>query len=99
MDLKYLTLDLRAKLVRSGSAALSIAADNVCPVNNILNSLIGSLRIYLNNVLVNNNNQYYHYKSYIQTLYSFDELQKESFLESRGWYDDKYSQRKGCYIT
>ena len=83
--MRYLLLDVRVKLLKTGDETLDKKTDNCAPINNILNSMIGTLRIYLNNVLLNNSNDYYFYKSYIQTLYSFNREMKETYLETGGW--------------
>ena len=84
--MKHMLLDCQVKLNKMGSAvALEKKSDNVAPINNILGSMISSVWIYLNDTLINNSNDYYMYKSYIQTLYSFDDQQKESYLETSGW--------------
>ena len=83
--MKNMLFDCKVRLLKANDAKLSKTVDNVAPINNILNSMIGSLRIYLNNVLINNSNDYYQYKSYIQTLFTFDNHQKESYLETAGW--------------
>ena len=64
------------------------AKDNVAPINNIGNSMIKSLHLYLNDVLINSSADNCHLKSYIQTLYTYDSQQKGSYLQPAGWYAD-----------
>ena len=64
--MKHIYLDCRLGLRVNKASWPNAASDNCAPINNIVNSLIGSLSIRLNDVLINNSNDYYHYKSYIQ---------------------------------
>ena len=89
--MKNIHLDLRVALKKENNGDVTwcdYTKDNVAPINNIGNSLIKSLHLYLNDVLINSSADNYHLKSYIQTLYTFDQQQKGSYLQPSGWYAD-----------
>ena len=66
-------------------------------INNILHSVIGSLKVYLNDKCINANCENYAYKAYIKYMASFDTDSKTSVLEAQGYYEDDESQvRKLC---
>ena len=65
----YVYLDCRLGLRLNKTEWPKKATDNVAPINNIVNSLISSLSIRLNDVLINNSNDYYYDKSFIQVRY------------------------------
>ena len=63
-------------------------------INNIMHSLIGSLKVYLNDKCINASCENYAYKAYIKYMASFDTDAKTSILESHGYYEDDESQVK-----
>ena len=98
--MKNLHLDLKVALKKEHNGVVSwcdFTKDNVAPINNIGNSMIKSLHLYLNDVLINSSADNYHLKSYIQTLYTYDSQQKASYLQPGGWFSDstKYFDEMG----
>ena len=90
-DMKNIHLDMRLALKKEHNGVVTwcdFTKDNVAPINNIGNSMIKSLHLYLNDVLINSSADNYHLKSYIQTLYTFDSQQKGSYLQPAGWFAD-----------
>ena len=61
-------------------------------INNILHSLISSLKIYLNDKCINANCENYAYKAYIKYMASFNTDAKASVLEAQGYYEDDESK-------
>ncbi len=63
-------------------------ANNVAPINNILHSLFSECRVYLEDYLVNDNNENYAYKAFMIDTLSFDMNAKYSTLQCQGYYQD-----------
>ena len=63
----------------------------LAPVNMCLTSLFESVSVRLNDVSITASGRYYPYKCYLQTLLSFNQAQKNSFLQQMGWYQDSPS--------
>ena len=92
--MKQIHLDIKVALKCEDNGVISWlkkSRDNAAPVNGVANSMIKSLHLYLNDVLINSNADNYHLKSYIQTLYTYDKQQKRSYLKPSGWYQDTTS--------
>lgn len=69
-----------------------IAEDTlVSPINNIMLSAFKSLRIYINNKIVLNLNQYGIY-CYLMTLLNTTKTAQKTYLPLAGWYMDKTGQ-------
>lgn len=84
-DMRNIFLDARVALKKTGGEYLTKDSDNAAPCNNVLNTMIRSVRLYLNDVLINKYSDNYHLKSYITQLYSYDTQHKEAFLRVGGW--------------
>ena len=57
--------------------------------NNILDTIMSSVKIWLNDKAIVNNGDDYNYKRYIEIMMSDDYGSKHSILQSRGWFQDE----------
>ncbi len=64
------------------------ATAKVSVVNNILHSLFSECRVYMEDYLINDNNENYHYKSFIIDTLSYDTSAKFSYLQAQGFFQD-----------
>lgn len=64
----------------------------VAPVNNVLHSLFNQIQVYLNNTPVENTNDTYLYKAYLENLLCYGTESKNTFLRNEGWYKDTAGQ-------
>lgn len=80
--------DCRYALKKNRDDWLEIANDNVAPMNNIVSSLFKSVKLQLNNVTINRDDDHYHLKAYLHDLYTYDIMHKDTFLRTGGWYAD-----------
>ncbi len=67
-------------------------AKNVAPINNILHSLFQECKVYIEDYLINDNNENYAFKSFLIDTLSYDMNSKYSFLQTQGYYQDTPSQ-------
>lgn len=80
--------DCRYALKKNRDDWLDKATDNVAPMNNIVSSLFKSVKLQLNNVTINRDDDHYHLKAYLHDLYTYDVQHKETLLKPSGWYED-----------
>lgn len=85
--------DCRYALKKKRDEWLDVATDNVAPMNNIVSSLFKSVKLQLNNVTINRDDDHYHLKAYIHDLYTYDIMHKDTILRPGGWYADT----NNCY--
>ncbi len=64
------------------------ATARISPVNNILHSLFSECKVSLEDYSINDNNENYHYKSFIIDTLSYDTSAKYSYLQCQGYYQD-----------
>ena len=62
--------------------------DKIAPVNNFLHSLFRSATLYVNNTAIENTNDTYAYRAYIENLLSFGKSAKETHLQNALFYRD-----------
>lgn len=89
--LSDLLLECRVTFVEDlpgSGATLPDKSTEVGPVNNALHSLFDSVTVKLNGVQISNSPQNYHYRSYLQTLLTYDNGNKDAQLETVGWVTD-----------
>ncbi len=65
---------------------------NVAPINNILHSLFKECKVYIEDYLVNDNNENYAFKSFLIDTLSYDMNAKYSFMQTQGYYQDTPNQ-------
>ena len=53
-----------------------------------MSSLFKSVKLQLNNVTINHDDDHYHLKAYLNDLYTYDILHKDTILRTGGWYPD-----------
>lgn len=80
--------DCRYALKKNRDEWLDANTDNVAPMNNIVSSLFKSVKLQLNNVTINRDDDHYHLKSYLHDLYTYDIMHKDTILRPGGWYPD-----------
>ena len=80
--------DCRYALKKNRDDWLDKATDNVAPLNNVVSSLFKSVKLQLNNVTINRDDDHYHLKAYLHDLYTYDVEHKETLLKPGGWYSD-----------
>ncbi len=82
----YLKVDV--VLTKADGVSPPDSTKKVGPVNNVLHSLFSECRLYIEGYLVNDNNENYHYKSFIIDTLSYDISAKFSFLQAQGFIQD-----------
>ena len=85
----YLKVDL--ELCKADGSAPD-STSNVAPINNVLHSLFSECRVYLEDYLVNDNNENYAFKAFMIDTLSFDMNAKYSYLQCQGYYQDTPNQ-------
>ena len=80
--------DCRYALKKNRDDWLDATEDNVAPMNNIVSSLFKSVKLQLNNVTINPDDDHYHIKAYLHDLYTYDSMHKDTILKPGGWYPD-----------
>ena len=90
LDLSNTVLNLKCKVTDAAGAGIS---DTNYPktslVNNVLNSLFSQVDISMNETLVSQSTNLHPYRAYIETLLSYDNQAKNSFLQLQGWATDE----------
>lgn len=101
MDLGNCYLYLEIKITKSDGSDLE-EADHPGPINLICHSLFKQCDIYLNDCLISDSSNLYHYRSYLETLLSYSKEAKESQLslalyskDTAGKTDDIADDNKG----
>lgn len=94
-DLSQMFHFVQMKIVKSDNQDLGAVPDagagdehKVAPICNFSNSFFENVELYLNGTLIESSNNLYPYKSYLQTLLSYDTQMKGSQLQASGFYDD-----------
>jgi len=83
-DLSSVYLRLLVQLKSQDNS--NLADNSVSVVNNILHSIFRSSSVYLNNTLVSQSDNNYHYRSYLQTILNYGSDASESHLSTQGYY-------------
>ena len=82
-------MDLKVDLVLSQADGQPVEAGEVVgPSNLVLHTLFSEVRIYLEDVLLNEANENYGYKAYLTTLLTLDSNAKYSWLQAAGFFHD-----------
>ena len=94
-DLSQMFHFVQMKIVKSnnqdlGDVPAAGAGDDhkVAPCCNFSSSFFENVELYLNGTLIESSNNLYPYKSYLQTLLSYDTQIKKTQLQAAGLYDD-----------
>ena len=82
-DLTNTYLHVICKVLHSDGSTLK-EGENIAPVNNLLHSMWNQVDLYLNDMLITPPTNTYPYRTYLETLLSFDDSVKRSAL-----YDDE----------
>ena len=96
-DISQLYHYVQMKIVKSdGGNIAAVAAGGaltddhkVAPVANFASSFFENVELYLNGTLIESSNNLYPYKSYLQTLLSYDTQIKNTQLGAIGFHDDQ----------
>ena len=95
LDLNNTQLLLQCEIKNTDNSALDIA-DKLSVCNNVISSLFQDVKIKLNNIEVSDQSLNYPYKSYFETLLSYDYEAQKTVLKPRGWeVDDPDSSGAG----
>ena len=86
-DLANTQLHVKVKIVKADGAALD-ENEKVGPVNLLLHSLFSQIDVFLQDCLVSTSNNTYPYRAFLETLLSYGEEAKQSFLTSELYYKD-----------
>ncbi len=81
----YLKLEL--ELCKADGSAPD-SSKNVAPINNVLHSLFKECKVYIEDYLINDNNENYAFKAFMIDTLSYDMNAKYSFLQTQGYYQD-----------
>jgi hypothetical protein len=65
-----------------------VAGSDVATINYISNTFIRQMKVYLNNKLVYDSNDMYHYRSFIEALFNYSPDVKKTQLGLTGYYED-----------
>lgn len=94
----YLKLVVQLKKIDNSN----IEGNAVGVANNILHSIFRSSSVYLNNTLVSQSDNNYHYRSYLQTILNYGCDASESHLATQGYFPNYGTQTPfksdGCLI-
>ena len=66
----------------------STVGSKIAPVNNFFHSLFNQVEIFFNNTPVENSNELYSYRAYIENLLNYNKEDKETFLKAEGFAKD-----------
>ncbi len=83
-------LKVEVKIIDAATGEVPVTTQKVAPINNILNSLFSSCRVWLGETLITKNPENYSHRSYFIDLMSFDGFAKYTWLEAQGWYQDVF---------
>jgi len=95
-DLSSVYLRLVVQLKKNNNN--SIEGNAVGVVSNILHSIFRSSSVYLNNILVSQSDNYYHYRAYLQTILNYGSDASESHLASQGYFPNFGRITAGKYV-
>jgi hypothetical protein len=91
-DLTETELYLIVALYKNNVLVDNTNTDLVGPINNFFHSLFSQIQVTFNDVLVENTNETYPYRAYIENTYCYDREYKETFLQKEGYYQDDPDQ-------
>ena len=94
LDLANTYLLVRAKIVNENGTDLGADAP-VAPVNDWFHSPFSQVKVYLNDTLVTPSSNTYPFRSYVETLLSYDAEAKKIQLTSQVWYNDTTGHMEG----
>jgi hypothetical protein len=80
-------IEVGLKLTQADGTAIP-KAKSVAPINNIVNSIFKTCRVYVGETLISRCSENYHIKSFIIDLLSYDGEAKFSWLMPQGWHLD-----------
>ena len=73
--------------LKKGNGGNLVAAEKLWPVNNLAHSLFKQITVRLNGTLMNDEQNSYHYKAFLQTLLNFNSNDGETVLAPQGWFN------------
>lgn len=74
------------------------AADEIGPINNFMHSMFSQIEVFLNNESVENSNNTYGYRAYLDNLLNFNKESKETFLQTDLYYQDTAGEMENLAI-
>lgn len=80
-------LEVKLAMRREDGTAIP-ASQLVAPVNNVLHSLFSSVRVQIEDVLINPSPENYMYKAYFQHVLGFGMEAQYNHMQASGWYKD-----------
>jgi hypothetical protein len=92
VDMNKTMLYLKMKVLKEDGSVLLPTDPDYTVVNNTMSTLFNEVKFELANQQVSNSNMMYHYQAYIQNLFNFSHLAKDSHLSSVLWYEDSANQ-------
>jgi hypothetical protein len=92
VDMNKTMIYIKMKIVKEDGGALTSTDPDYTVVNNTMSTLFNEVKLELGNQQVSNSNMMYHYQAYIQNLFNFSHLAKDSHLSSVLWYEDAANQ-------
>ncbi|MCP4125016.1 MAG: hypothetical protein GY751_25010, partial [Bacteroidetes bacterium] len=97
VDLNSNYLYLVISVVKTDGSVISppmVATDRytIAPINLIGATFFRTVKLYLNNKLVFDSGDTYHYRAYMETVLNYSDGAKRSLLQARGYYGDTGGQ-------
>lgn len=87
-----------ARLIKEDDTDIK-STDKIGPVNNFLHSLFQQLEIYMNNTCVENTNNTYAYRAYLEDSLNYSKEFKETFLQMQLYYQDESGKLDNIDLT
>jgi len=84
----YLKVSIRKKEPNQNDYTPIKATDKIGPVNNFLHSIFKSATLFINNTSIENANDMYAYRAYIENLLGYSRCAKDSHLQNALFYKD-----------
>src|SRR5277367_3434451 len=94
-DLSSSLLYVKLKIVKGDGSDLTTeeSTNKIALTHNTLNSLFADADVYLNNRLVSASNGNHNLISYLETLLSYGQGAKTTFLKAAGWSESTFNER------
>jgi hypothetical protein len=88
INLSETEIYLKCKLVDTTNTIKDLTGNvAVSPINNVMHSIFSQIQVYLNNAPVENSNDTYAYRAYLENLLCYSKEAKENFLINEGWLE------------
>lgn len=92
VDMNKTMIYLKMKVLKEDGSTFALGDSAYTVVNNTMSTLFNEVKLELGNQQVSSSNMMYHYQAYIQNLFNFSHLAKDSHLSSVLWYEDAANQ-------